>query len=186
MSKSKRSKHHEPSKSSAPPAPATPPAAPAEAVAAAATPSDPSAPADARPQYEFDDAQNRVINELALAIIWVRVPLLVAALLQAIIATGLAFRIPRDGAHVIGVLGHGLAAVVCVMLAGWLRRAAEAFVRITTTRGRDISYLMTALRNLSAWFDLLAFFVKLYLALLGLIAAILFFGLLTNAFRGPA
>lgn len=145
----------------------------------------PPAPPE-RPQYEFDDAQNRVITDLALAIVWVRLPLLVAALLQAVIATGLAFRIPRDGAHVVGVLGHGLAAVVCFMLARWLLHAAEAFARITTTAGRDISHLMAALRNLGAWFDLLAFFVKLYLVLLGLIALVLLFGLLAGAFRGPA
>jgi hypothetical protein len=155
---------------------------PSEATAAA--PAE-APPVDSRPQYEFNDAQNRVINDLALAIVWVRLPLLVAALLQAVIATGLAFRIPRDGAHVVGVLGHGLAAVVCFMLAGWLRRAADAFARITTTAGSDISHLMTALRNLGAWFDLLAFFVKLYLVLLGLLALILLFGLLAGAFRGP-
>ena len=146
----------------------------------------PSAPAeDTRPQYEFNEAQNQVINELAFAIVWVRVPLLIAGLLQAIIATGLAFRLPRDGAHIVGVLGHALAAVVCFMLAGWLLRAASAFTRVTTTTGRDISNLMTGLKNLAAWFDLLAFFVKLYLALLGVLLVLLVIGHMTGAFHGP-
>lgn len=160
------------------------PTPPAPAAPAPGSPESPP-PADAGPQYEFDDNQNRVINELALAIIWVRLPLLVAGLLQAVIATGLIFRLTRDGAHVVGILGHALSAVVCFMLAGWLRRAAEAFARITTTKGRDISHLMTAMRNLGAWFDLLAFFVKLYLALLSVLCLILLFGLLTGTFRGP-
>lgn len=152
----------------------TPPAAPT-----------PAPPADARPQYEFDDEQNRVIGDLALAIVWVRIPLLVTAVFQTVIAIGLAFRISRDGAHVVGVLGSVLTAVVCFVLASWLLRAAESFARITTTKGRDISHLMTALRNLGSWFDLLAFFVKLYLALLALILLILVLGSLTGSFRGP-
>ena len=143
----------------------------------------PAAPPPDGPQYEFNEAQNQVINDLAMAIIWVRLPLLVAALLQAMIAVGLAFRVGRDGAHIVGVLGHALSSVVCFMLANWLMRAAAAFARVTTTTGRDISHMMTALRNLGAWFDLLAFFVKLYLLLLGLLLAVLCFGLLFGVFR---
>ncbi|MBA4066008.1 MAG: hypothetical protein C0501_20275 [Isosphaera sp.] len=143
-------------------------------------------PADPRPQYEFDDAQNRVIADLALAIVWVRLPLLVVGLLQAVIATGLVFRLKLDGAHVVAVLSHALAAVVAFLLAGWLGRAAEAFARITTTKGSDVTHLMTALRSLGSWFDLLAFFVKLYLALLALLIVLLLVGLLADAFRGPA
>ncbi|MBA4189610.1 MAG: hypothetical protein C0467_16615 [Planctomycetaceae bacterium] len=156
-----------------------------------ASPSDPAttptppvvAPIESRPQYEFDDAQNQVINDLAFAIIWVRLPLIVAGILQAMIAVGLAFRVSRDGAHIVGVLGHAMAAAICFMLSGWLLQAASAFTKVTTTTGRDISYMMTALKNLGAWFDLLAFFVKLYLALLGLLLAILLVGLLFGAFR---
>lgn len=143
----------------------------------------PVAPPPDAPQYEFNEAQNQVINDLAMAIVWVRLPLLVAALLQAMIAVGLAFRVGRDGAHIVGVLGHALSSVVCFMLANWLMRAAAAFARVTTTTGRDISHMMTALRNLGAWFDLLAFFVKLYLLLLGLLLAVLCFGLLFGVFR---
>jgi hypothetical protein len=144
----------------------------------------PVAPSETQPQYEFTPAQNEVINQLALAIVWVRVPLIVAGICQVFIAVGLAFRLERDGAHIIGVIGHALASVVCFMLSGWLLRAASAFNLVTTTTGRDISHMMTALRNLGAWFDLLAFFVKLYVALLALLLAVLMFGLLFGAFRG--
>jgi hypothetical protein len=163
---------------------------PAEsAVPSAASPGTPvpppETPTDGRPQYEFDAAQNEVINNLAMAILWVRIPLLIAAVLQGLIAIGLAFRIPKDGAHIIGVLGHGLAAVVCFLLANWLIKAAAAFVRVTTTTGRDVTHLMTGLKNLGSWFDLLAFFVKLYLILLGVILLLLAIGLFAGAFKVP-
>jgi hypothetical protein len=141
-------------------------------------------PTEARREYEFDDAQNKIINDLAMAIVWVRIPLLVAAIFQGIIAVGLAFRIPQDGAHIIGAFAHALAAVVCFLLASWLLRAAAAFARVTTTAGRDVANLMTGLKNLGSWFDLLAFFVKLYLILLGIILALLLVGLIAGAFTG--
>lgn len=194
MSKKNKYKHpHAPPAPAAPPTPAPTPARPplmSDANPPASTPTpapDGSGPpADSRPQYEFDAAQNQVINTLALAIIWVRLPLLVAGLFQALIATGLAFRVPKDGAHIVGVLSHAVAAVVCFLLAAWLYRAADAFVRVTTTTGRDVSNLMSGLRNLASWFDLLAFFVKVYLFLLGVLLIVMLVGLLTGggAFKG--
>jgi len=161
--------------------PVAAPPAPPETTAAP-----PDVPPDNRPQYEFNEAQNEVINNLAMAILWVRVPLLIAALFQSLIAIGLIFRLQKDGAHIVAILGHFLGAVVCFLLANWLIKAAAAFVRVTTTTGRDITHLMTGLKNLGSWFDLLAFFVKLYLILLGVLLAVLVIGLLAGAFRGPA
>jgi hypothetical protein len=143
-------------------------------------------PTEPRPEYEFDAAQNRVINDLAMAIVWVRIPIMIAAILQGMIAVGLAFRIPQDGAHIIGAFGYGLAAVICFLLASWLLRAAAAFSRVTTTTGRDVTNLMTGLKNLGSWFDLLAFFVKMYLILLGILVLLLLIGLFTGAFKGQA
>jgi hypothetical protein len=185
---SKKNKHkanhnHNPPVADAPvsPAPSAPTAPVAEAPGSPVSP--PGSPES--PQYEFSDAQNRVINDLAQAIVWVRVPMLITGLFQAIIATGLVFRLPKDGAHIVGIIGHTLAALVCFVLAGWLHRAANAFTLITTTKGRDISHLMTALRNLDGWFDMLAFFVKLYLFLLGVLIVVLMVGLLAGAFKEP-
>lgn len=149
-----------------------------------APPAEPVAPAPA-PQYEFTEEQNAVIDRLARAILWVRAPLLVTGVLQLILALGLALRLSRDGAHIVGVIGYALSAVVSLLLAYWLLRAALAFFRITTTEGRDITHLMEALGYLGSWFDLLAFFVKLYLFLLGLLLAVLGVGLLTGAFQEP-
>jgi hypothetical protein len=160
-------------------------AAPSEPVAATPSAPDSAIPPSTgdRPQYEFDAAQNEVINNLALAILWVRFPLLIAAVLQGLIAIGLAFRLPKDGAHIVGVFGYGLASLVCFLLANWLIRAAAAFARVTNTTGRDISHLMTGLKNLGSWFDLLAFFVKMYLILLGVLLVLMAIGLSTGAFK---
>jgi hypothetical protein len=143
------------------------------------------APADSRLEYEFSAAQNDVINGLANGILWVRLPLLVVGIFQFLIAFGLAFRLSRDGAHIIGILGHGMAGIVCFLLARWLLKAALAFIRVTTTSGRDITNLMTGIRDLAIWFEMLAFFVKLYLALLGVLLILMLIGLFAGAFRGP-
>jgi len=143
------------------------------------------APTDSRPEYEFNEAQNAVINSLTAGILWVRLPLFIVGVFQIVIAVGLAFRLHRDGAHIIGIMGHGLAAIVCFLLSNWLLRAAAAFIRVTTTTGRDITNLMTGIRNLAVWFDMLAFFVKLYLALLSVLLIIMLVGLFAGAFRGP-
>ncbi len=145
----------------------------------------PVAPAEARPEYEFTPAQNNVINALVDGIMWVRLPLFVVGFFQIFIAVGLAFRLSTDGAHIIGIMGHGLAGIVCFLLASWLLRAAAAFSRVTHTSGRDITNLMSGLRNLAVWFDMLAFFVKLYLVLLGVVLVIMLIGLFGGAFRGP-
>jgi hypothetical protein len=161
-------------------------AAPSDPVAAAPpeVTASPAPPKNEPPQYEFDAAQNEVINNLAMAILWVRFPLLIAAVLQGLIAVGLAFRIPKDGAHIIGAFGHGIGAVVFFLLANWLIKAAAAFARVTNTSGRDISHLMTGLKNLGSWFDLLAFFVKVYLILLGVVLLLLAIGLIAG-FKAP-
>lgn len=138
-----------------------------------------------RPEYEFNEAENAALNELTQGMLWVRLPLFIVGLFQLLIAIGLAFRLRQDGAHIIGILSHALAAIVCFLLASWLLKAAVAFVRVTTTAGHDITNLMTGIRNLAFWFDMLAFFVKLYLALLGIVLIILLVGLFAGAFRGP-
>lgn len=161
------------------PSPANPPTSPPPDAGA------PPAAADARPEYEFNAAENEVLNSLTRGILWVRLPLFIVGIFQAVIAVGLAFRLHRDGAHIIGIMGHALAAIVCFLLASWLLKAATAFIRVTTTTGHDITNLMVGIRNLAVWFDTLAFFVKLYLALLTVLMIILLIGLFAGAFRGP-
>jgi hypothetical protein len=148
--------------------------------------STPTTPSDSRPEYEFSPAQNDVINALTNGILWMRLPLFFVGFFQIVIAVGLAFRLHRDGAHIIAIMGHVLAAIVCFLLANWLFKAAAAFNRVTTTTGRDITNLMTGIRNLAVWFDMVAFFVKLYLALLGILMIVMLIGLFFGSFRGPS
>jgi FtsH-binding integral membrane protein len=150
------------------------------------TPDDPqSVPVEPRPEYEFNAAENAVLNSLTQGMLWVRLPLFILGLFQLLIGIGLAFRLRQDGAHIVGIMGHVLAAIVCFLLAHWLLKAASAFIRVTTTTGHDITNLMIGIRSLAVWFDTLAFFVKLYLALLSVLLIILLVGLFAGAFRGP-
>ncbi|HEV3386229.1 MAG TPA: hypothetical protein VG097_15520 [Gemmata sp.] len=144
-----------------------------------------AAPVEPRPEYEFNAVENAALNSLTQGMLWVRLPLFILGLFQLLIGIGLAFRLRQDGAHIVGVMGHFLAAIVCFLLAHWLLKAATAFIRVTTTTGHDITNLMIGIRNLAVWFDTLAFFVKLYLALLTIMLIILFVGLFAGAFRGP-
>jgi hypothetical protein len=116
----------------------------------------------------------------------VRIPLFVVGVVQIVFAVGLAFRLRQDGAHIIGILGHIMVGIVCFLLASWLLRAAAAFSRVTHTTGRDITNLMIGLRNLAVWFDMLAFFVKLYVIMLGILLVVLLIGLFGGAFRGAS
>lgn len=138
------------------------------------------------PEYEFTEPQNQVIDDLVRGILWVRVPLFIVAIFQLAMAIGLAFRLQRDGAHIVSILGSILIGVVCFVLARWLTRAAVALNLVTTTRGRDISNLMVGIGNLAISFDLLAFFVKIYLFLLAILVILLGIGLFTGSFRGPS
>ena len=158
-----------------------PPAAPETSPAPSPGPDTPP-----RPQYEFDENQNRLINYLASSMLWVTIPLILIGIAHVAMAIALAFRVNRDGAHLFAVLGYVIAAILSFVFAYWLRKAAEAFFKITQTAGSDISHLMTGLRNLASYFGLIAFIVQIYLFLLGLLVIFMIVGLVFGVFRGPA
>lgn len=136
------------------------------------TPSTLPPPDDApRPQYEFTESQNKVIDDLSSAISWVGLPMMILGVVYIIRAVTHFVRVGRDTGEL--VLG-GLAlcgAVFFLMLASWLAKAAESFNRVTATTGYDVTHLMTALRNLGKTFGLLALLVKIYI-LIALIALV--------------
>ena len=100
-------------------------------------------PSEATPgsqvQYEFTADQNRVIADLAKKMRLVGIVLQVFGVLGTI--AGLLL-ITRNG---VGTLIQG---VVSLFLGIWTVRAADAFRRIVTTQGQDISNLMAALDQL--------------------------------------
>jgi hypothetical protein len=136
-----------------PPVATTPPAVP------------PTSPA----QYEFDESQNKVIDDLASSLVWVGVPLGVLAILYGFNAVIHFIRVGRDTAQLIPAGIAVLGAIFFYVLASWLRKAAESFSRVTHTAGFDITHLMNGLRNLGKLFRILALLVKVYLVLLAVL-----------------
>jgi hypothetical protein len=125
-------------------------------------------------QYEFDGQQNAVIDALADAMQWIATPLLclgVAFVLVAILQAVEAF---RETGPIVPALTNGLAAILAIVLGLWTSLAAGEFRRIVTTRGRDVTHLMTALDSLRKKYTLLSVVVKLYVAfiLIALVAAV--------------
>jgi hypothetical protein len=142
----------------------------------------PAAPPAPPAQYEFDEAQNKVIDDLASAMVWVGVPLFVLAVVYAIRSAVHFLRVGQNTAELIPAGMALLGAVFFALLAGWLRQGAAAFDRVTGTTGFDITHLMNGLRNLGKLFRLLALLVQIYLVLL----AVLLVALLVGAFSARA
>jgi hypothetical protein len=118
------------------------------------------------PQYEFDESQNRVIDDLAGSMRWVGIPLIFLGVVYLLAAVGHFARVGRDTAElVVGGIAL-LGAVFFFMLSSWLGKAADAFGRVTHTRGYDVTHLMNGLQNLRKTFRLLAVLVQIYLVLL--------------------
>jgi hypothetical protein len=116
--------------------------------------------------HEFDSRQNQIIADLAAAMRWIGLPLMLIGLLYAVAAgMGLAQAFSRPEL-LVSVVFVVLATLFFFALGIWTRRAAESFQRITTTSGQDIVHLMDALNNLRKAYSLLSAIVKLYVALI--------------------
>jgi hypothetical protein len=123
------------------------------AVSSADNPTPPPAvPPSEPPQYEFSEAQNQVIGDLANKMGTVGLVLIVLGVL--LFAGGILhlFRQPAEGS----ILGG----VVYILFGVWTRGAANSFQGIVTTQGRDISNLMSAL------VDLLKMYTVMYILIL--------------------
>ena len=141
----------------------------------------PPTPTDPRPQYEFDETQNKIIDSLANSLVWVRIPVIVSAIITAVYAVMHAITIPKLGVPaVIASLFMVLVAVLLFLIASWLLSAAVDFSRVTHTTGYDITHLMSGLQNLAKYFGMLAAFIQAYLILL--VVMLVFFAL--NALFG--
>lgn len=126
------------------------------------------APPESRPQYEFDETQNRVIDDLSNSIAWVSGLLVVVAVLNGLNSIAHFARAAR-ASIVEELVPAGLALVGLIffyLLAKWLGGAANAFSRVTHSRGFDITHLMNALQDLRKTFGLLAALIQVYLIFL--------------------
>ncbi len=121
-----------------------------------------------QPQYEFTEAQNHVIDDLAASMRWATLPLLllgVAGLFAAVLQANRAItqREPAEWCLAAAALIQG---VVLMWLGRRLSNAAASFDRVTTTTRYDVTHLMSSLRQLQMFFCVFRVVIQVMLALL--------------------
>ncbi|MDG3005250.1 hypothetical protein [Paludisphaera mucosa] len=136
--------------------PATPPI-PAEVGA-------PAAPA--RPEYEFNEAEDRIILDLGSKMSFVGLFMVGIGLCFAVSAVQ---RWSRFQEFEVGLL---FLTMLFMVFGVWTHRAGRDFGRVAESRGRDVAHLMSALSSLLNCYRLiyLIFFVGLIFALIQLAA----------------
>ncbi|MGI9519326.1 MAG: hypothetical protein ACR2NP_19905 [Pirellulaceae bacterium] len=137
-----------------------------------------------RAGYEFDAQQNQTIGELAGAMKWVAVPLILVGAMYAVLAVIQLITAFQNWELLFPALMIALAAVLYLVLGFWTKQSSEAFSAVVATSGNDIGHLMTALDNLRKKYSLLSLIVKIYVVLLiiGLIVGIV---MLVASYTGP-
>jgi hypothetical protein len=148
-------------------------------------PSSPPRAAIPPTEYEFTPEQDQVIDALADGIRWVRVPLVVVAAFQLVIAVAIAVEVQTAWMpRALSVIMHVFAAIFFFVLAAWLQRAAASFDRVTHTKGRDVTNVLLGIRSLALWFGTLGWIVKVYLILLALMIVALVIRMLGGGAAG--
>jgi hypothetical protein len=125
-------------------------------------------PPPAPPQYEFDEEQNHVIDDLAASMRWATLPLF---LLGVVGLFGAALQVNRaatlgERAEWCLAAAALIQAVVFIWLGRRLANAAHSLDRVTTTAHYDITHLMTGLRNLQMFFCVFRVVIQVMLVLL--------------------
>jgi hypothetical protein len=123
-------------------------------------------------QYEFENSQNELIQQLADKMRFVSYFLIATGVLVAI---GGVFTLFRGG------IGNIISGVVQIIIGVWTNKAASSFKRIVDTQGNDIENLMGALGELRKLYTLQYWLLIISLVFLaiGLLLAIFsgaFFG----------
>jgi hypothetical protein len=131
------------------------------------------------PPYEFTPVQNEVIGNLGSAMKWVALPAFALAAMTLFYLIMFGVWAVRTGAYrdwqVIAFLLFMLASLILYFaMARWIMTASVGFRAIVETRGRDMPFLMLSLDNLRKMFEVLAFFVKVFLivSLIGLVMSV--------------
>ncbi len=140
-----------------------------------------STTANASRPYEFDAGQNEVIRELANAMRWVAIPLMVAGLMYVMQTIMLLVATWGNWRLALFALIMAAGAFIFLSLASWTNRSAMAFAEVVATQGNDIPYLMTALDSLRKTYSLLSLFVKLYIALMAITLVAIIIGYFTGS-----
>lgn len=130
---------------------------------------------DAPRQFELDEMQNRVIDDLATSMRWSMVPLYLVGLVSFIAMAVQLILVQRNPANRDQLWMAALAlilGIVFIILARWLGKAASAFDRVTHTTQWDITHLMNGLQQLRKFFGVFRLFVQVLL-LVGIITVVL-------------
>jgi hypothetical protein len=111
----------------------------------------------AEKQYEFKEAENKIIGELAAKMHFVGLFMLAMGLLVIAI-----------GAVVVVHYGPIVSGVLACLIGLWTQRASMSFRNVVNTEGRDISHLISALDDLRKLYSL-----QFWLLILGVALALL-------------
>ncbi|HVK19497.1 MAG TPA: hypothetical protein VM533_21360 [Fimbriiglobus sp.] len=125
-------------------------------------------PPPAPPQYEFDEEQNHVIDDLAASMRWATLPLFLLGVV-GLFATALQVNraLTRGEPAEWCLAGAALIqAVVLLWLGRRLANASAAFDRVTATTRYDITHLMTGLRHQQMFFCVFRVVIQVMLVLL--------------------
>ena len=102
---------------------------------------------DQHEEYEFTDAQNQIISQLASKMGWVAMFGLVVGVMIAVLGI---FSLGSDGQGLVFLVQS----VFVIMIALWTRRAALGFRQVVETTGSDITNVMSALGELKKLYTL--------------------------------
>ena len=94
-------------------------------------------------QYEFNEAQNRVILDLSQKMKFVSFVLIIVGLLQVLggIFSAFAQSIP-------GAIDGFIGGIIYILVGVWGTGAANSFRQVVDTEGNDIDHMMSALGDL--------------------------------------
>ncbi|OJW15695.1 MAG: hypothetical protein BGO49_15755 [Planctomycetales bacterium 71-10] len=140
-------------------------ATPVEAAPQASPP--PATPAPpGRPEYEFNDAEDRIIQDLGSKMSFVGL---------FMVGMGLCFAVSaiQRWSRVLEIeIGLLFLTMLFIVFGIWTHRAGTEFRRVADSRGRDVTHLMAALASLLNCYRLiyLLFFVGLVFAVIQLAA----------------
>jgi hypothetical protein len=118
------------------------------------------------PQYEFDEKQNSVIEQLSRAMLWIAVPLQIVGILYGLAVVLAIVQAFHDASQVFAAVFAALAMLFFLALGNWTGNAAQSFRRIVTTTGQDVTHLMDGLDNLRKMYSLLSLIVKVYVVVI--------------------
>ncbi|HET6574338.1 MAG TPA: hypothetical protein VFG68_12080 [Fimbriiglobus sp.] len=138
------------------------------------------------PEYEFTEAQNQVIDDLAASMRWATLPLfllgvvgLFAVALQVNRAVSRAE--PAEWCLAVAIL---IQAVVLIWLGRRLANAAAAFDRVTTTARYDVTHLMSGLRQQQMFFCVFRVAIQVLLVLLVVAVVVLLMAMVGRQVAG--